>query len=315
MSAKDRLLSCLEDDVAVVVFEDMLQKVAAKQDNLKFEEIADVMTNSEHILLCEKLYNYTSDRIASLHLGDHQDQQTYNNSNKEEEEDDLDMTNDKENMIHDLQTICDFIMCYAELPKYRPYPLMATIQKLHDILILLVAEESAAAVGMGNNNSNNKKSTRAAAISSLRSSISRICEHWWLQKEAGAENFITQLIPHLLVTALKPGAHDSDVKRLHKVSGALLLLDFEDESIESIQSLLLRCADSALFLKSAEGRRFLAFLFSVHIGLHGSLLEVFRTQLVDCPPRVATACGEVLYAAWKHAQVVQEREVTVLSTD
>ena len=254
MSAKDRFLKCLEDNVPVVVFEDILQKVVAKEDNLKFEEIADVMTNNEHTELCEKLHNYTSDRIASLHLGDYQEQ--------EGEKDDLNMANDKENVIHDLQTVCDFIMLYAELPKYRPYPLAATIQKLHDILILLVAEESVADMG----NYSNKKSTPAAAISSLRSSISRICEHWWLHKEAGAENFITQLIPHLLVTALKPGAHDSDVKRLHKVSGALLLLDFDDESIESIQSLLLRCAESALFLKSAEGRRFLAFLFSVHIG-------------------------------------------------
>lgn len=278
------------------------------------------MDNSEHALLCDKLHQYTSNRIASLNLGADEEANEYG----------VDMTDDKENAIRDLQTVTDFIMLYAELPKYRPYSLAATIQSLHDILILLVAEESTADVGAAT-----VKKAPVAAIAALRASISRICEHWWTHKEAGAENFITQLVPHLLVTALKPGAHDSDVKRLHKVSGALLLLDFEDESIESIQSLLLRCAESALFLKSTEGRRFLAFLFSVHIGtcmpspmylnadysqlmgiifyfligLHGPLLEVFRSQLVDCAPRVATACGEVLYAAWKHAQIVQEREV------
>lgn len=48
------------------------------------------------------------------------------------------------------------------------------------------------------------------------------------------------------------------------------------------------------------------------LDLHGPLLEVFRMQLVDCAPRVATACGEVLYYAWKHTQVAQEREVIIL---
>lgn len=258
------LLSCFDEDI---IFEDILQKLIAYDDNVKFEEIADTMDNTEHIKLCDRLLKYTTNCIQLLNLG----------GNNHSDDTNKDMTDENENVIRDLQTVSDFIMLYAVLPKYRPYSLTATIQCLHDILILLVTEESSA----DNTKTSDNKHNSIVAITSLRSSISRICEYWWTHKEVGAENFITQLVPHLLVTALKPTAHESDVKRLHKVSGALLLLDFEDESIESIRSLLLRCTESVLFLKSSEGRRFLAFLFSVHIGTNSILLLLDYCFIVD----------------------------------
>lgn len=103
----------------------------------------------------------------------------------------------------------------------------------------------------------------------LKTVVSRLCEKWWVHQLAGAENVITQLVPYLLVTALGPASHDADAKRLYNIRGALLLFDFEDESIESIRSLILRSFLHPAFLKVTEGRRFLSFIFTIHPGTIG----------------------------------------------
>lgn len=56
----------------------------------------------------------------------------------------------------------------------------------------------------------------------------------------------------------------ADVKRLHSVREALCLLDFDDPSIADMRHGLLRAALPGPFLRAAEGRRFLGFLFTLH---------------------------------------------------
>lgn len=56
-----------------------------------------------------------------------------------------------------------------------------------------------------------------------------------------------------------------DVKRCHALRPALQLLDFDDASIEGVQGLLLRAAMLPAFLRLAEGRRFVAYLFNLHV--------------------------------------------------
>ena len=56
-----------------------------------------------------------------------------------------------------------------------------------------------------------------------------------------------------------------DVKRCHALRPALQLLDFDDASIEGVQGLLLRAAMLPAFLRLAEGRRFVAYLFTLHV--------------------------------------------------
>lgn len=51
--------------------------------------------------------------------------------------------------------------------------------------------------------------------------------------------------------------------------GALLLLDFEDASADSIKQLLLSTMIDPLYLFSDEGKKLLSFLF----GLHPSFVE------------------------------------------
>jgi len=97
----------------------------------------------------------------------------------------------------------------------------------------------------------------------FKTAVARCCEAWWVKEEPGAENIAPQLIPYNLLTALGPSILDVDVKRCWLIRGALMLLDFDDPSIESIRVLLLRCVVHPGFLKVAEGRRFLSFLFSI----------------------------------------------------
>lgn len=51
--------------------------------------------------------------------------------------------------------------------------------------------------------------------------------------------------------------------------GALLLLDFEDPSADSIKELLLTTLIEPLYLTSSDGKKLLSFLF----GLHPSFVE------------------------------------------
>lgn len=114
--------------------------------------------------------------------------------------------------------------------------------------------------------------------SQIKEKIARLCEKWWINQYEGAEHVITQLIPYLLLTVLSPSSNDADVKRLYNVRGALLLFDFDDETIESIRSLILRVFMHPFFLKVPEGRRFLSFMFSIHAGKAAANQPPLRSQ-------------------------------------
>ena len=95
----------------------------------------------------------------------------------------------------------------------------------------------------------------------------------------GAELVMPQVVSFLLVRSLSPEARDLDIKRLYAVRGALLLLDFDDPSIDSLKGLLLRCASHPAHLKSTEGRRFLVFLFGLHPTFIEELHETIKAQI------------------------------------
>jgi hypothetical protein len=111
---------------------------------------------------------------------------------------------------------------------------------------------------------------------------------------------MTQLIPFLLLNVLDScNTRDSDVKRLYAIRDAFSLLDYEDESIQTIQGLLLRCFTDPSFLKIPEGRRFLSFTFSLHADLHNLIVGVMKPQLGTGNKSVAQAYGDILYRAWR----------------
>ena len=55
------------------------------------------------------------------------------------------------------------------------------------------------------------------------------------------------------------------MKRCAAMRCALDLLDFQDASIGDLKRLLLRAAFCPAFLRAAEGRRFLAHLFTLDV--------------------------------------------------
>ena len=175
-------------------FEGFFLQLTSKNENKSLSHFKSVFSLEEHEHFCQRLHEYAVSKIKCLNL------------DKEPElldEDEVSAGSDDH--LKALAKVCDVIQLYIDLPTVRPSSLLLVIQSLHDILILL--EEIRFIDSDGN----------SISTSHLKNSISRICEHWWNKKEAHAERFILQMIPYLLVSALKTTSHDSDVKRLHKV--------------------------------------------------------------------------------------------------
>lgn len=128
-----------------------------------------------------------------------------------------------------LSKIAALVMMFCESSKSRPKSLLMTLVTLHDVLTLLNCDDS--------------------NESCLQSTISKVCEAWWTQNETGRELVVTQLIAYLLLCAVENDETDVFVKRLYVIKSAFQLLDFDDDSIESIRGLLLRCFAHPRFLK------------------------------------------------------------------
>lgn len=148
---------------------------------------------------------------------------------------------DVESSILALQKISEILMLYvSQQVKYKSDKLSELASLLHNILIPLDENINHAV--------------------DLKKIIAKCCEGLWHNDAVGAENLITQLLPYLLLISLSPFATEVDVKRVSALHEALNLLDFEDESIDSLRGLLLRSFLSPLFLKSLDGKKFLVHL-------------------------------------------------------
>lgn len=83
-----------------------------------------------------------------------------------------------------------------------------------------------------------------------------------------------------------------DVKRCFTMRDALILLDFDDASIGDLKRLLLRAAFSPAFLRASEGRRFLAFLFTLQVinthsqELHLDSIHQTKTCQIQAKPDI-----------------------------
>lgn len=60
---------------------------------------------------------------------------------------------------------------------------------------------------------------------------------------------------------------------------ALLLFDFDDPSIADLKRLLLQAAFAPSFLRCAEGRRLVAFLFNLQPALVEELTAIIKNQI------------------------------------
>jgi condensin-2 complex subunit G2 len=136
----------------------------------------------------------------------------------------------------------------------------------------------------------------------VQTSIASLCELWWHQRFVDREALVVQLLPLLVVRSLDANAQKSDVKRLVHILEALDVLDYENESITYLQSLLLRTVSSPLYLRINEGKRFIASLFHLHNALVRDLHQAIRVQIPDAKKTILQAYGEIYFKAWKESE-------------
>ncbi|ESQ46369.1 hypothetical protein EUTSA_v10000018mg [Eutrema salsugineum] len=128
--------------------------------------------------------------------------------------------------------------------------------------------------------------------------IVEICESWWKEGLAGRETLISQSLPFLLSRSLTL-KKKVDVHRVYMLREAFTLFDFEDESIEDLKMLLMRCVVSPLYVKTEDGQRFVSFAFGLSRQLMKSGLAVVKAQIPFGRKSVLEGFGRILFRAWK----------------
>lgn len=177
------------------------------------------------------------------------------------------------------------LLCVSHPRKpFSPSDLLPGVQALHDNLIVFESETS------------------------LSSAIEGLCEEWWKENLAGRESLISQSLPFLLSRSLTL-KKKVDVHRVCVLREAFALLDFDDESIEDLKLLLVRCVISPLYLKTEDGRRFLAFVFGLSDQLGKEYLAMIRSQIPFGRKSMLEAYGDILFRAWRAAQGDSRSEI------
>lgn len=142
----------------------------------------------------------------------------------------------------------------------------------------------------------------------LLSEISSLCELWWKEELAGRELLISQFLPFLVSRSLTL-RKKVDVHRVYMLREAFVLFDFEDESIEDLKLLLIRCVITPLYLKTEDGRRFVAFLFGLSLQLLKEVLAMIKSQIPFGRKSMLEAYGEILFRGWKSVDGDLRREI------
>ena len=136
---------------------------------------------------------------------------------------------EKDEAIAYLKSFSHFILQYLENNHRIVEHFLECLELLHDLLVTLDDE--------------------LAGAKALKVSISKACEYYYLKGYAGADNVVSQLIVYLLIIVNSNLCKDIDVKRLYSMRSAILLFDFEDESIQTIQELILQLFGNTSVLK------------------------------------------------------------------
>lgn len=125
-----------------------------------------------------------------------------------------------------------------------------------------------------------------------------MCEEWWKGELIGRELLISQFLPFLISRSLTL-RKKVDVHRVYALREAFVLFDFEDESIEDLKLLLVRCVISPLYLKTEDGKRFIAFMFGLSVQLLKESLAMIKSQIPFGRKSILEAYGEIVFKGWK----------------
>ena len=85
----------------------------------------------------------------------------------------------------------------------------------------------------------------------------------------------------------------TDIKKLWNSRNNLCEIDLESEETKNLQLVLVEAAKSTVYLKNADGVRFLAFLFTLYPDLIEKLHNAMKTIIPGANKAVADGCGEV----------------------
>ncbi|EEF37095.1 conserved hypothetical protein [Ricinus communis] len=186
------------------------------------------------------------------------------------------LTHEKQDTIDKFQILAHITFLCVSQPKkaFSPSDLLPAVQLLHDNLVLFESDLS------------------------LSLEIASLCEFYWKENLSGREMLISQFIPFLVSRSLT-SKRKIDVHRVCALREAFNLFDFEDESIEDLKLLLMRCVISPLYLKTEDGRRFLAFIFGLSMQLLKEALAMIKSQIPFGRKSILEAYGEILFRAWK----------------
>ncbi|KAF5736222.1 hypothetical protein HS088_TW14G00358 [Tripterygium wilfordii] len=166
-------------------------------------------------------------------------------------------------------------LCFSHPKKvFLPSDLLPAVQALHDNLVLFESD------------------------SALMSEIASLCEDWWKEGLSGREILISRSLPYLLSRSLTL-KKKVDVHRVYSLREAFALFDFEDESIEDLKLLLIRCVIAPLYLKTEDGRRFVAYMFGLGLQLLKEALAMIKAQIPFGRKSLLEAYGDILFRAWK----------------
>ncbi|KAL4181568.1 hypothetical protein AMTRI_Chr12g237970 [Amborella trichopoda] len=189
-------------------------------------------------------------------------------------------------LLHELH----IYTCIAHLCTFHPngaFPpsvLLPAVQALHDSLSIYEPDPN------------------------LQLSIASLCEEWWKKNLPDKETLISQSVPYLLSRSLSQGKK-SDLRRVYALKETLTFFDFMDTSIEDLKLLLVRCVITPLYLKTEEGRKFIAFLFGLNIQLLKEILAMIRSQIPFGRKSMLEGYGEIVFRAWKVAESLTREEI------
>lgn len=185
----------------------------------------------------------------------------------------------KKNILEDLNIYSHVALLCIIHPKkvFSSSNLLPAVQLLHDNLIIFESD------------------------SVLSSEIVGLCESWWKNDLAGKEMLISQFLP-LMVSRSLTLKKKVDVHRVYSLRDAFSLFDFDDDSIEDLKLLLIRCVISPLYLKTEDGRKFLAFVFGLSRQMLKEALAMIKSQIPFGRKSMLEAYGDVLFRAWKDGE-------------
>jgi len=149
----------------------------------------------------------------------------------------------------------------------------------------------------------------------VQKSISSLCEAYWDGHFRGKESVVPQLIPVLVLRTVEDGATKADLKRLWQIKDALFLLDFTQDTISDLKTVILRTLSCPLYVKTVEGRKMIAFFFQLDAVLVKDLHKSMKAQLPLAKGTTLEAYGEIYFRAWKEAASLNSNQVEVDDCD